>query len=148
TLLEEKRKCAEAHPGTLRTSPGVSVGAGGCAERMDRRLDRRERPGVFRDPVLEPGTIHGTLHHSLGPQRRDGRGAGAARGVEPVNGFIGVPDGNTLFREHRSRGRFPHSYGTGEPEKEGPAHSARTAARSASSTSGRTPNQRSKAGAA
>ena len=77
----------------------------------------------------------------------DGGGAGAAGGVEPVHRRVGVPDRDAGLGEEPGGGGLAHADGAGQAEAVGPAHGASTAARSASSTSGRTPNQRSKPGA-
>ena len=79
-------------------------------------------------------------------QSRHRDGSRLARLVKPVDGGIGVPDGDARLRKHRCGGGFPHADRPGQAQPEG--HACSTALRVASSTSGRMPNQRSKPGAA
>src|SRR6185295_9758647 len=84
-------------------------------------------------------------------KRRFNQGRGFAL-IKAVNDLIRVENRNALLREHLRGCGLSHADGTGKADHNHRAVSrsisAATSDRSAGVTSGRTPNQRSKAGAA
>ena len=129
----------------VRRGEGLAVGGD---ERVDARLDAGEEARVGDDRVAQAVAVDGTADDRLRGEVGDGGGTGAALGVEPVHRGVGVPDRHAGLGEEPGGGGLAHADRAGQAETVGPAHGASTAARSASSTSGRTPNQRSKPGAA
>ena len=146
--LVEERNIEDHH-----VRAGVRGGEGLAVRRdegMNARLDPGEEVGIGDDGVAQAVTVDRAGGDSLRREPGHGGGAGAAGGVEPVNRRIGVPDGNAGVGEEPGGGGFAHAHGSGQPEAVGarPDHSASTAARSSASTTGGTPNQLSKPGAA
>ena len=96
------------------------------------------------DP-LEPETKLGPLAR---PDRLDCQTAGR---IEPVHRRVGIPHSKPGLGKHPGGRRLAHADGPGQPYDNRPLHSAKaatTAPRAAASTIGRSPYQRSKAGAA
>ena len=109
-------RCGRGAPGRRRRRR-----AGG----RGRRRRRRPRPGTRSASAAGPGT---------------------AGGVEPVHRGVGVPDRHAGLGEEGGGGRLAHADRAGEAEPVGPPSRQAPRRGSASSTSGRTPNQRSKPG--
>ncbi len=143
-LLVEERD-VEKHD--VCAGVGEEGGPVGRDRRMDQRLEPGQGRGVGRDPVAERAAVH---RAALERGRAEGRHRAHQRAsgrVEPMDGGIGIPDRHAFLGEEGGRGGLAHADRAGQAEAEGP-HVASTAARVSSSTSGRTPNQRSKPGAA
>ena len=144
--LVEQRDIVEQHLGA------------GVARRRRRRGRRRpadgsaprSRPGARgrRERFAQPLAVDAAGRHRRRHQIGERLGAAAARSVEPMHGGVGVPDRHAGRGEEAGGGGLAHADRAGEAEPIGPRGHASTAARSAASTSGRRPNQRSKPGTA
>ena len=114
---------------------------------MHHGLDPGQRAGIGGDPVLQCGPVDAALPQRGRAKRGQRCNRRTAWRIKPMHGCIGIPDGNAFVAEQGGGCRFAHANGSGQAKAER-AHALRTAARVASSTSGRWPNQRSNPGAA
>ncbi len=118
-------------------------------QRVDAGLDAGEERRIVGDRRAERVAVDGAARDRAGRDVAKRAGSRTAARVDPVDGGVGVPDRNPRRREESGRRGLAHADGAGEAQQERPSrHPANTAARRASSTSGATPNQRSKPGAA
>src|SRR5581483_1240975 len=148
--FEQERDIDERHFRAGSAGPGEKFAPGLAHQGMHDRFEPHQRLAVADDAGGKELAVDPALFRYT---RKNGfdRGRGFSF-VKTVHFGVGVKDGHPLLREHFRGGGLPHADGTREPKHDHRlalrARSLATSARSSGVTSGRTPNQRSKAGAA
>jgi len=114
--LEQKRDVAE-HQG-VAFGPGIGQEAVAIRgdQRMNRGLDAAEQIRVGQDGGAQSAAIDAVVGDRVGGEGGDGRGAGAAGRVEPVDGGVRIPNRHAERGEHGRRGRLAHADRAGEAE--------------------------------
>src|SRR6056297_1110646 len=143
--LEKKRDVDEHDVGVCRGDELLAILRD---EGMHHRLDAAQGVRFACDPELQPFAANVPVYHGVAAKRADLRHGCASLGVEPVHCIVGVPDRHALVSEHLRRRTLSHTDGARQADDKGSCHADRIVCLRPSSTSGRTPNQRSKPGTA